>query len=311
MLVFFIHGVATRTNEYANELMDKITEELSKRGQQVPIYYSSLWGGVLKNTPQLWNWVQQDLNDFQKNSKIDIGDVFQYSKYREFFVSHFFNDLFTYLNLDYGWEIRKVIALQLLELLEKYPNENELHIVAHSLGGVILWDILFSEKFKPDDPAFYIRSVIKELAESKKKESNQVSLDSITTMGTPILLFNLMLGINPENLKLFASKYRDKPFRWVNIIRSSDPLAYPIRASFNIDLPSQLFLRDRYIGSRALWKKSAPYISALGGLAIAHGLERSHTSYWRKSRVSRLITANILGDYAAIDSANPFKLDWF
>jgi hypothetical protein len=130
-------------------------------------------------------------------------------------------------------------------------------------------------------------------------------------MGTPILLFNLMLGISPENLKLFATKYTAKPLRWVNIIRSSDPLAYPIRASFNIDLPSQLFLRDRYIGSRALWKKSAPYISALGGLAIAHGLERSHTSYWRKSRVSRLIAANIIGDCAAIDSANPFKFDLF
>jgi hypothetical protein len=310
MLVFFIHGVTIRTNKYANELMDKITEDLSKRGQQVPIFYSSRWGGVLKNTPQLWNWVQQDLNDFQKNSKIDIGDVFQYSKYREFFVSDFFNDLFTYLNLDYGWEIRKVIALQLLELLEKHPNENELHIVAHSLGGVILWDILFSEKFKSDDPAFYIRSVIKGLAESKKKKSNHVSLESITTMGTPILLFNLMLGINPENLKLFARTY-EKPLRWVNIIRSSDPLAYPIRASFNIDLPSKLYLRDKYIGSRNLWKKSAPHLGGLGGLAIAHGLKSSHTSYWRKSRVSRLIAANLIGDCAAIDSANPFKFDWF
>lgn len=310
MLVFFIHGVATRDKTYASELTDKITEEFSKRKQPAPVFYSSLWGGVLKNTPNLWNWVQQDLNDFQKNSKIDIGDVFQYSKYREFFVSHFFNDLFTYLNLDYGWEIRKVIAMQLLECLEKHPREKELHIVAHSLGGVILWDILFSDKFEANDPAFYIRSVIKGLAESKEKKSKQVSLDSITTMGTPILLFNLMLGINPENLKLFARKY-EKPLRWVNIIRSSDPLAYPIRASFNIDLPSKLYLRDKYIGSRNLWKKSAPHLGGLGGLAIAHGLESSHTSYWRKSRVSRLIAANLIGDCAAIDSANPFKLDWF
>ncbi len=308
MLVFFIHGVATRDNTYASELTDKIREEFSKRKQPAPVFYSSLWGGVLKNTPNLWNWVQQDLNDFQKNSKIDIADVFQYSKYREFFVSHFFNDLFTYLNLDYGWEIRKFIAMQLLECLEKHPCENELHIVAHSLGGVILWDILFSDKFEPNDPAFYIRSVLKGLGESK--EMHQLSLGSITTMGTPILLFNLMLGINPENLKLFASKY-DKPLRWVNIIRSSDPLAYPIRASFKIDLSSKLFLRDKYVGSRNLWKKSAPYLGGLGGLAIAHGLESSHTSYWRKSRVSRLITANLIGDCAAIDSANPFKLDWF
>lgn len=129
-------------------------------------------------------------------------------------------------------------------------------------------------------------------------------------MGTPILLFNLILGINPENLKLFARKY-EKPLRWVNIIRSSDPLAYPIRASFNIDLPSKLYLRDKYIGSRNLWKKSAPHLGGLGGLAIGHGLKSSHTSYWHKSRVSRLITANLIGDCAAIDSANPFKFDLF
>ena len=70
MLVFFIHGVATRDNTYASELTDKIREDFSERKQQAPLFYSSLWGGVLKNTPNLWNWVQQDLNDFEKKSRI-------------------------------------------------------------------------------------------------------------------------------------------------------------------------------------------------------------------------------------------------
>ena len=303
-MVFFIHGVATRSNTYADELTEKIREEFSKRRQPAPIFYSSLWGGVLKDIPPLWNWVQQDLDLFQKSCKFDVEDVFQYIKHREFFINHFFGDLFTYLNTDYGKEIRSIIARQLLELIRRYPEENELHVVAHSLGGVILWDILFSERFEISDPAFEIRSVIKGL--TRANHSRQIALGSITTMGTPILLFNLMLGINPERLRVFVSKYIERPLGWVNIIRSSDPLAYPIRASFNIDLPSKLFLRDKYVGSRNFWKKSAPYLGDIGGVAVAHGLQSSHTSYWSKSRVSRLVTANILGDYEAIESALVF-----
>lgn len=308
MLVFFIHGVATRQDGYADELIEKIRGEFHQRRQPYPYFYCSRWGGVLDNTPQLWNCVQQDLRDFQTKHEIDIGEVFQYIQYREFCIDKFFGDLFTYLNSDYGWEIRKIIALQLLEFLKKHPDQDELHIVAHSLGGVILWDILFSDKFKPNDPAFYIRSVIKGLSNSKG--THQVGLGSITTMGTPLLLFNLMLGISPKMLKLFASKYTGKPLGWVNIIHASDVLAYPIRASFNIDSENGIFLRDKFIASHNLWKKVSQPLGGLAGLSMAKGLESAHKSYWSRSRVARLVTANIMGDYESIDSANPFR-QWF
>ncbi|MBD1807854.1 hypothetical protein H6F98_20715 [Microcoleus sp. FACHB-SPT15] len=308
MLVFFIHGVATRQDGYAGELIEKIREKFHERSQPFPYFHSSRWGGVLKNSPPLWNYVQQDLSDFQKTSKVDIGDVFQYIQYREFFIDQFFGDLFTYLNPDYGWEIRKVIAMQLIEFLKKYPDEDELHIVAHSLGGVILWDILFSDKFKPSDPAFYIRSVIRGL--TNFSGIHQVSLGSITTMGTPLLLFNPMLGINSKTLKLFGTRYTGRPLGWVNIIHASDILAYPIRASFNINLKDCIFLRDKFIASHNLWKKVAQPLGGLAGLSMAKGLESAHKSYWSRSRVARLITANIMGDHESIDSANPFR-QWF
>ncbi|WP_449418512.1 hypothetical protein [Phormidium nigroviride] len=308
MLVFFIHGVATRNSNYADELKDKLKEEFANERQALPYFYSSLWGGILDNGSQRWNWVQQDLNNFEKQYQIGVKDVFQYSQYREFFITHFFGDLFTYLNSECGKKIRKTIASQLLEFLRKHPEENELHIIAHSLGGVIIWDILFSEKFSSDDPAFEIREVIKGLSASHEKR--KVYLRSITTMGTPILLFNLMLDVDPQRIKIFASRYLGKPLRWINIIHASDVLAYPIRASLNIDSSSNLFLRDKFIGSHNFIKKIAQPLGQLAGLSMAKGLASSHSSYWQRTRVARLIRANILGDCDFIDSVNPFR-EWF
>ena len=124
------------------------------------------------------------------------------------------------------------------------------------------------------------------------------------------LLFNPMLGINSKTLKLFATRYTGRPLGWVNIIHASDVLAYPIRASFNINLKDRIFLRDKFIASHNLWKKVAQPLGGLAGLSMAKGLESAHKSYWSRSRVARLVTANILGDHESIDSANPFR-QWF
>jgi hypothetical protein len=48
-----------------------------------------------------------------------------------------------------GVEIRKLIAQQLMQFLKENSQETDLHMITHSLGSVILWDILFSERFKP------------------------------------------------------------------------------------------------------------------------------------------------------------------
>ena len=305
MLAFFIHGVATRHDKYAFKLIEKIRDDFDKRKQTKPYFFCSQWGGVLENTPPLWKWVQQDLNNFCNNSKIDLGDVFQYSQYREFFIDQFFGDLFTYLNTENGMEIRKIIAFQLFEFLKKHPQETELHLIAHSLGGVILYDILFSDKYGADDPAVYIRNMIKGLSVSNGIP--KVYLRSITIMGSPILLFNFMLGIPPENLKKFASRYLKLPLRWINLIHASDVFAYTISASLNIDSSCNLFFRDKFIASHNLMKKVSQPFSGLAGLSMAKGLTSSHTSYWNRSRVARLITANILGDCEFIDSVSPYR----
>lgn len=315
MLIFFIHGVATQNVKYAQPLESLIREEFKKRGKSFPLFYSSFWADILKDVSKMWNWIEQDLHEYQKeNITTDLDNLFRYQKFRKDFLFEFFGDAFTYLNSQRGQKIRELLAHQLEDFINQNPRDNELHIVAHSLGTVILWDILFSDKFK-DDAAFKIRAMIEGLASSH--ESKKVYLSSITTMGSPILLFNMMLGTNPEKVKSFADTYpEDNPLRWINIIHSSDIIAYPLRSSLDLDSTDNLLFQDRYIQGdanqieknlRGLANSKNQVVQAIGlvnplineAVALAPmfaGTGDGHIGYWNCGETAGLITANVLGD---------------
>ena len=99
MLVFFIHGVATQDAKYSQPLESLIREEFKKRGISSPLFYSGFWGDFLKDVGKMWNWIEQDLQEIQKeNSQADLDDIFRYQKFRKDFLFEFFGDAFTYLN---------------------------------------------------------------------------------------------------------------------------------------------------------------------------------------------------------------------
>lgn len=288
-----MHGASVRQVGYADPLRSRLIEAFTDRGLAVPEFYSSFWGDALGDTTQLWDWVQQDLEAFRwEHPEIDIDDIFHYRQRREQLISGFFNDIFNYLNSSRGREVRRLIAVQFLNFLKEAPFEEDLHIVAHSLGCIILWDILFSDKFEPNDPAFYIRHLIKGL--SAAGEGRKVKLRSVTMMGSPLLFFNRLLDIDVQRLKQFASRYTAAPLRWVNIIHASDIFAYPIRASLDLEA-ANLYLRDVYLGERNFIKKN------IGDVAMALGLVSDHSQYWRSGRVARLVAANLLEDTATLE----------
>lgn len=297
MLVWFMHGASVRQVGYADPLRSQLIAEFSNRGLALPEFYSSFWGDALGNTDQLWNYVQQDLEAFKlEYPLIDLDDIFHYRQRREQLISGFFNDIFNYLNSAQGREVRRIIALQLLSFLTETPFDEDLHIVAHSLGSIILWDILFSDNFSPDDPAFYIRDVIKGLG--KAGQGRKVKIRSITTLGSPILFFNQVLDIDVQRLKQFASRYTGKPLRWLNIIHASDIFAYPIKASLELD-DSSLYWQDSYLGERNFLKKS------IGDVTMALGLVSDHSRYWRSKRVAYLVMANLLEEYEVLEQSAP------
>ncbi len=293
MLVFFLHGVATRDVKYGDKLKGFITEEFTKRGEFLPQFYYSFWGDVLNDVGRMWNWIHQDLQEVKKEfPNLDIQTILRYQQFRQGFLSEFVGDAFTYLNQERGVKIRELIADQLEDFIRRNPEETDLHIVAHSLGSVILWDSLFSDRFDSDDAAFHIRSMIKGLGDSTSKR--QVCLRSITTMGSPILFFNTMLDINPNRVKSFAKSYKNQCLRWINIIHSSDIIAYPIRTSFNIDSSDNIFLQDEYIFNHANLAENTAYTVGQVDAALALGVVDAHHWYMNCSKTANLITNNIL-----------------
>lgn len=313
MLIFFIHGVATRDAQYAEPLRALIRQEFHNKGI-FPHFHASFWGNFLGDRDRMWNCIEQDLQELRQESPpANLEDIFRYRKFREGFLSRFMGDFLAYLNPQRGAAIRKVIAQDLYHFLHDNPEEKELHIIAHSLGSVILWDVLFSERFSPQDPAFEIRAMINGLNQPKK--AHQISLKSITTMGSPILFLNTMLDVKPEQVRQFVAGYQEEPLRWVNIIHASDIIAYPLRASLKLNSSDNLHFKDKFLDNDAnslertlsnFAKSDNKIVQAIGVVnplineAIAYapmlvGAGDSHIGYWNCRQTASLITANILG----------------
>lgn len=298
MLVFFIHGVATRDVKYADDLKELIRQEFLKKNQPLPHFCSSFWGDVLSDVDKMWNCIYQDVELARKNTtQIGSEDLFRYQKFRKGFLSEFIGDVFTYFNLERGFAIRKKIAQQLFDFLKNHPDENELHIIAHSLGSVILWDILFSDRFNakvnPKDPACYIRSVIGSCNEPNV--NRKIHLKTITTMGSPILFVNTMLNVNADKIQEFIDCYHQKYLGWVNIVHASDIVSYPLNSKLNIDSSSNFIFRDEYIGEDANLAEKMARSAGQVDLAMALGVSDAHGYYLHSLKAARLVVNNILG----------------
>jgi hypothetical protein len=293
MLIFFIHGVATRTSEYASSLQSLLEKEFRQRQEETPLFHSGYWGHVYRaELNKIWN-------------KIDNAqDRLKHQEFRKRYLSQFVGDAFTYLGSERGAKIREDIANQLIDFIDKHPDETELHIITHSLGTVILWDILFSDKFQANDPAFKIRERLKQ--NSAPLTNPKINLKSITTMGSPISLFNSMLEVKPQQVNLLAQQYSSQKLKWwLNLIHVSDIIAYPIHPVLDSQDLSSLFLTEKYLEENvnpveeALEKLSKfaslkEITSILSYAQVAAGSLNAHTSYWKNDQVADFIVNHIL-----------------
>ncbi|MCD8486794.1 MAG: hypothetical protein LRZ84_08650 [Desertifilum sp.] len=82
MLVFFIHGVATRDIKYADRLKECIKQEFALKNRPLPHFYSSFWGNALSDVSKMWNCLHQDFQDIKTNyPQSHPDDVFRYRQY--------------------------------------------------------------------------------------------------------------------------------------------------------------------------------------------------------------------------------------
>jgi hypothetical protein len=243
--IVFIHGVNVRNeaayNKQANEMFQNIKASIndSSRTLKPVILY---WGNVgqastntllkgLESSPQWKDFWFQDLRTTQFLPF--VGDA---ALYLSRTVSKAIVEQLTE-------QAVKQIGLS-LEQLKNPPEGDRLHLVTHSWGTVVLFDILFSSRWEEDAITIEIRQLIENMRRgffgigTDSEREFGIPLASIHTMGSPIALFNLVniQGGNSFNLtpklKEFLEKLQEKlhkPLPWKNYAHPGDPIAYPLK----------------------------------------------------------------------------------
>lgn len=285
MLIFFIHGVNTQNYKYADILIKNIKKNINTPAN----FYSSFWGNLFNDKKhEVIGFIEKDFyRACQSHLEYEKyhHDIFRYKSRRNELISNFLGDFLIYQNPERGRIIRKVIFEQLNQFLENYPEQDQIHFVGHSLGSFILWDLLFSQNLPANDPAVLFRERLK-----------HISLDSINTLGSPLLFLKQMLDIDFSVVDKFVEQYNlpSHKLRWVNIIHSSDLIAYPLKAAIEGEISSNILFFDQYIWQNANGMEKTLINIGQQDMAMVIAAEDAHSSYFYDS-LDGTITSRIIG----------------
>jgi hypothetical protein len=307
--VLFIHGVNTRDQrenpQYANDLIKAIKSE-SQDFVPIPLY----WGDVNINAEQ------------QLLDRLQASPLWQdmwFRTFREQQLLQFAGDAALYISRHIGYQVVKKLKAGALEILQHAQPDDCLHLVTHSWGTVILFDILFASRWdNPEVPGheavLKIRDSIFGLSGSSASEHQGIKLASLHTMGSPIAIFSLT-SVNSDNNdrtdeNLSSSSSHDITFRlqkllenlyqarggeklpWRNFVHPGDPIAYPLK-ELMIDMVDN---DEKYIDFQDLITHETRLFDFLKEplsqttLALLQGGE-AHGSYWQSQQVSREISS--------------------
>ncbi|WP_008315751.1 hypothetical protein [Leptolyngbya sp. PCC 6406] len=215
-------------------------------------------------------------------------------------INNFLGDFLIYQNTERGKIIRETICEQLNQFLSNHPDQTKIHFVAHSLGSFILWDLLFSNTLSNNDPAFIFREKL-----------SGISLESISTMGSPLLFLKQMLDIDFSVVNHSFEKRQEEDsivsnhLRWVNIIHSSDLMAYPLKAAIEDEISSKLLFFDQYVWQDANITEKTLRRLGQSDLAMVIAAEDAHSSYFYDNLdgaiTARIIGHNLLGEIKKLE----------
>ncbi|MBD2059917.1 hypothetical protein H6F88_28670 [Oculatella sp. FACHB-28] len=300
MLVFFIHGVGTKNASYADHLIRNTKSELFRQCTEQPVnFYSSFWGNLFNNKKhQVVEYLDKDISRFCTNHpeyEDYCSRIYRYKQRREKLINNFLGDFLIYQNPKRGKMIRSAILEQFNQFLKDHPESQEIHFVAHSLGSFILWDLLFSDDLDSNDPAYLLREKL-----------DQIELASITTLGSPLLFLKQMFDLDFSAIATHLAKPKKAnlesscKLRWVNVIHSSDLVAYPLHAAIEKEISSELFFCDQYV-----WEYANPteqtllYLDRVD-LAMVVAAEDAHSAYFYDNSdgaiTAKILTQNLLDE---------------
>ena len=309
--VLFIHGVSTRQSTYADTLIKKLKFLDDPTTPICPLVV--FWGDITDNEEAAL------LRGYQVS---DVWKKLWFAGLREQVLLSFTGDIALYLSRYIGAEVAAKVAAQIAKL-QDCTVEDRLHLVAHSLGTVILFDLLFSSRWDDErerghNDVMAIRNAIYGVAGSDPNPKRGLRLGSITTMGSPIGIFTLMdvdapskdaqsdlrkatssHDITPSLVQLLDYLHQELGGRrlpWSNFVHPGDAIASPLGGI----LPAMIDGEEAYIDFQdilvplaqvfkeplkaVLFDRLAWLLSKSSASVLDTG--NAHSSYWRSSRVA-------------------------
>lgn len=303
--ILFIHGVSTRDRrdnpKYAQDLIEGLTSQ-SLDFVDIPLY----WGDVNE---------EAETALLKRLQASPLWSDMWFRNFREQQLLQFAGDAALYISRHVGYKVVKRLKTDALQILQHAQPDDCLHLVTHSWGTVILFDILFATRWDaPEVPGhkevMEIRDCIFGLSGEKDSTHQGIQLASIHTLGSPIAIFSLTSVNSDSNQNGSDSSSHDITFRlqkllenlyqarngeklpWRNFIHPGDPIAYPLK-----ELMEDLVDKDeKYIDFQDLITQDPKLFDFLQEpisqttLALLQGGE-AHGSYWQSQKVIQEISS--------------------
>ena len=303
--ILFVHGVSTRDQrenpQYAKDLIEGLKSE-SLDFVELPLY----WGDV--NEPA----ETQLLNRLQASP---LWSEMWFRSFRERQLLQFAGDAALYISRHVGYKVVQRLKTDAVRVLQQAQPDDCLHLVTHSWGTVILFDILFATRW--DDPevpgheeVMEIRDCIFGLSGIDDSVHKGIQLGSIHTMGSPVAIFSLTsVNSDPNQTdsdvsshditrrlqqlldNLYQARSGEK-LPWKNFIHPGDPIAYPLK-----ELMQDLVDREeKYLDFQDLITQEPKLFDFVKEpisqttLALLQGGE-AHGSYWPSQKVIQEISS--------------------
>ena len=306
--ILFVHGVNTReereTPEFANDLIKSLKQELGQDRTNKVEYIPLYWGDVnIKAENRLLKQLQAS----------PLWEDMWFRNFREKQVLQFAGDAALYISRHIGYRVVQRLKETAIASIQNPQPGDCLHLVTHSWGTVILFDLLFAGRWNdPHAPGhkdvMAIRDAIFGLSGNDENPLQGMPLASLHTMGSPVAIFSLTNvssdvsdseiladtnpsshDITPRLKELLESLYKvrgNTKLPWRNYVHPGDPIAYPLK-----ELMSSLVDRDeKYIDFQDLFTHEPRLFDFLAQplsqttLALLQGGE-AHGSYWQSDKV--------------------------
>ncbi|MDJ0636733.1 MAG: hypothetical protein QNJ34_26375 [Xenococcaceae cyanobacterium MO_188.B29] len=308
--ILFIHGVSTRDRrespDYAKDLIEGIKSQ-SLNFVDIPLY----WGDV--NEPS-------ETKLLEKLQASPLWDEMWFRNFREQQLLQFAGDAALYISRHVGYKVVQRLKQDALQILQHAQPDDCLHLVTHSWGTVILFDILFAPRWdEPEVPGYEdvmdIRDCIFGLSGKDDSIHQGIQLGSINTMGSPIAIFSLTnVNFDPDRSNPDSSSHDITPrlqellnnlyqarngekLPWRNFIHPGDPIAFPLEQLMKEIVDNE----EKYIDFQDLISSEPNSFSVVSQpinqttLALLRG-GKAHGSYWQSQKViqeiSRILKKN-------------------